>query len=943
MPKVKARDKGEGIKKLDSALAAGDRMEKTFARTKDTAENLTENKSASPNEYAGDKVQYAAEDISRDVTRLMVNQGKKLAHKGREALLERRKEEERFNEIREIEIEREAETIPHEDRESPKTYEAQPQHHGGGDAKGPSAPYPEETPRVSQTEPAYRPKESLPRQRMTQPQKQQLERVGQKREGRPSALRPASSKTRHEGPVPDSREQVWTQQQKAFAIRKRQAPISQRVIGTPQPHSAHPGQEVSSQFSYDRSAAISHWHNYGSVESRPSLQTGPTIKIKPESPAIRQSGLLPISSHGRAEERVVGTVSQANNPLKVRTRTEIIKGKPQSHRLLTTQEYELPAISVSQTSAVERRLPKTLQRTIGRPQPEARQEDVTPAKGLAHSRMAAKEAKLPKQNIEINDTSRSNGSKGGNADRLPPHSKSTSGLVEKAHQFEVPSTTPEIKVPAGKAPGKAETIRVVNEPRYQYRIVKQPGQSLKKSIRGTDGISTKASRLGIKAPQKAVKTAEQTSRTTVKTAKATAKAAQRSAQASARAVRVSAQAAKASAKAATVTAKATVKAIAAVIKAIATATKDLIAAIAAGGWIALVAIVLICLIGLIVASPFGIFFAGNNRDAGAVTVSAAVSQVNYDFNAQLEALQDDDYDSIDITGTMANWPEVLAVFAVKVAGNEDADAMDVATLDPERVGKLKEVFWDMNTITSEVETIEYPDSNPDDDADNSWTERNLHITISAKTAEEMKTEYNFSEKQKKMLDELLQNRDALLELIGNLEFISADAEEILKNLPDDLSDERREVVKTACSLVGKIGYFWGGKSLVIGWDQRWGTIQKVWAEGSSTTGTYRPYGLDCSGFVDWVFYNMSNGEYVIGHGGGAMSQHTYCTPITWDKAIPGDLVFYPEDSHVGIVGGWDQDGNMLIIHCTSGGSLNGTVITGAYGFSAIGRPRYYTD
>ena len=208
---------------------------------------------------------------------------------------------------------------------------------------------------------------------MTQPQKQQMERVGQKREEKPSALRPASSKTRQEGPMTDSREQAMTQQQKAFAIRKRQAPFSQRVIGTPQPHSAHPGQEVSSQFSYDRSAAISHWHNYSPMEPYPSLQTGPAIKTKPESPAIRQSGLLPISSHGRAEERIVDTISQANNPLKARTRTEIIKGKPQSHRLLTTQEYELPAISISQTSAVERRLPKTLQRTIGRPQPEARQ------------------------------------------------------------------------------------------------------------------------------------------------------------------------------------------------------------------------------------------------------------------------------------------------------------------------------------------------------------------------------------------------------------------------------------------------------------------------------------------------------------------------------------------------------------------------------------------
>ena len=404
---------------------------------------------------------------------------------------------------------------------------------------------------------------------------------------------------------------------------------------------------------------------------------------------------------------------------------------------------------------------------------------------------------------------------------------------------------------------------------------------------------------------------------------------------------MSAQAAKASAKAVTVTAKAAAKAVAATIKAIASATKALIAAIVAVGWVALVAVVIICLIGLIAASPFGIFFAGSNRDTGAVTVSAAVAQVNFDFNAQLESLQDGDYDSIDITGAMADWHEVLAVFAVKVAGSEDVDAMDVATLDPERVEKLKEVFWDMNAITSEVETIGHPDNDPDDDVDDSWTEQNLHITITAKTAEEMKTEYNFTEKQKKVLDELLENRAALLELIGDLEFISADAEEVLRNLPEDLPEERREVIKTACSLVGKVAYFWGGKSLVIGWDIRWGIVHKVWAEGSSTTGTYRPYGLDCSGFVDWVFYNVSDGAYVIGHGGGATMQHSYCTPISWADALPGDLVFYPEDSHVGIVGGWDDDGNLLIIHCASG--YDGTVITGTDGFTSIGRPIYFTE
>ena len=128
---------------------------------------------------------------------------------------------------------------------------------------------------------------------------------------------------------------------------------------------------------------------------------------------------------------------------------------------------------------------------------------------------------------------------------------------------------------------------------------------------------------------------------------------------------------------------------------------------------------------------------------------------------------------------------------------------------------------------------------------------------------------------------------------------------------------------------------------MLGWDSRWGTTMQVTAAGSSSTGTYRPYGMDCSGFVDWVFYNATGGEYIIGHGGGASAQHSYCTAIAWDEAIPGDLVFYPEDSHVGIVGGRDENGNLLIIHCASG--ANNVVITGVDGFTSIGRPVYFTE
>ena len=399
-----------------------------------------------------------------------------------------------------------------------------------------------------------------------------------------------------------------------------------------------------------------------------------------------------------------------------------------------------------------------------------------------------------------------------------------------------------------------------------------------------------------------------------------------------------------------------VQAVQTIGRGIASAASSIVAA--GGGAVVLVLLLTVILVAAIVASPFGILFSHERicyvpftsmppgkyhassppTPSGVVPLSAAVAQVNYEFNERLETLQTaDDYDSISVTGQPADWIEVLAVFAVKVAGSNDADAADVATMDADRIVRLKAVFWDMTVIKTEVETINHPGSGDDD----GWTERNLYITITAKTAEEMKTAYHFNRNQIAALEELLEQRDLLRELIEDVYSVSGDTAALIRNLPEGLPPEREAVVRAACSLVGKVNYFWGGKSLVIGWDARWGELRQVTAAGSSTTGTYRPYGLDCSGFVDWVFYNATGGDYIIGHGGGAMMQHTYCTPILWEDAQPGDLVFYPEDNHVGMVGGWDEDGNILIIHCASG--YNDVVITGKEGFTSVGRPDYYVQ
>lgn len=359
------------------------------------------------------------------------------------------------------------------------------------------------------------------------------------------------------------------------------------------------------------------------------------------------------------------------------------------------------------------------------------------------------------------------------------------------------------------------------------------------------------------------------------------------------------------------------------------AAASLIGAIAGavGGAVLLILLCFIIMVAAVVASPFGIFFADQQKEPGAISPNAAVAQINVEYAARLAELQEGDYDSIQIHGGPPDWREVIAVFACKTAGADDG--VDVTVFDKDRVERLRQVFWDMTPIRTEVEVIEHEDS----------TETILHIYIEAKTIDEMREEYHFTKYQNEALDALLEEMELLGGLLGDLSITQEDALALLENLPDDLSPERRAVIQHALTLVGKVNYFWGGKSLVLGWDSRWGTTQKVTAAGSSSTGTYRPYGMDCSGFVDWVFYNASGGEYIIGHGGGAASQHTYCTPISWEEAMPGDLVFYPGDSHVGIVGGRDANGNLLIIHCASG--ANNVVITGLQGFTSIGRPVYF--
>ncbi len=164
-----------------------------------------------------------------------------------------------------------------------------------------------------------------------------------------------------------------------------------------------------------------------------------------------------------------------------------------------------------------------------------------------------------------------------------------------------------------------------------------------------------------------------------------------------------------------------------------------------------------------------------------------------------------------------------------------------------------------------------------------------------------------------------------------------------------VTQEQSDLKDAALSLVGKVGYFWGGKSNAIGWDDRWGVPTKVDSSGSETTGTLRPFGLDCSGYVSWCFKQLGYSPAEVNElvGDGTWNQWDKSTQIEWKELRVGDFVFqnkYPkaDSNHIGICVGFAQNGEPVFAHCSF--SENNVVVTTAGDiFKYARRPSVFID
>ena len=270
-----------------------------------------------------------------------------------------------------------------------------------------------------------------------------------------------------------------------------------------------------------------------------------------------------------------------------------------------------------------------------------------------------------------------------------------------------------------------------------------------------------ATKSTVKTAEKGIKTAQTTSKAAIKTTEQTAKATKAAAKTSVKTAQKAAQAAKATAKATAHAIKAAVKATIAAIKAIIAGTKALIAAIMAGGWIAVAVILIISLIGLLVGSVFGIFFSGEDSGNG-MTMQTVVREINADYDSRLdEIINGTSHNVLEMSGSRAVWKEVLAVYSVKTTTDPD-NPQEVATMDDNKKQLLKDIFWEMNEISSRTESKTETQITESDDGhgnivetETTVTQTYLYITVSHKTAEEMADRYGFNEEQRQQLSELL--------------------------------------------------------------------------------------------------------------------------------------------------------------------------------------------
>ena len=189
-------------------------------------------------------------------------------------------------------------------------------------------------------------------------------------------------------------------------------------------------------------------------------------------------------------------------------------------------------------------------------------------------------------------------------------------------------------------------------------------------------------------------------------------------------------------------------------------TKILTATLLATGSVAVIFTIIICIIGLVMGSAFGIFMATEDTGTG-YTLTTVVQTINEEYISEIEKIKTEvPHDDFEITEESPNWKDILAIYAVKAT--TDFEGVEVVTVDEQKAELIRNVFWNMTELTYETETYEETETvEITDEAGNTVeqevivTKTRLIISIKNKTAAEAAVEYNFNDSQIEQLEELI--------------------------------------------------------------------------------------------------------------------------------------------------------------------------------------------
>lgn len=335
--------------------------------------------------------------------------------------------------------------------------------------------------------------------------------------------------------------------------------------------------------------------------------------------------------------------------------------------------------------------------------------------------------------------------------------------------------------------------------------IKQAERTLKTMERG--GGQT------VQRTQRSLRAVNRTVRHTSQSAQGSARTARQAATKSAKAAKKAAQTARNTAKATAKTTKAAWKATVTTVKAIIASAKSLVAALAAGGSVVVAIVLIVCLVGLLIASAFAIFLGNDVEQSDGLTVRQAVAEINGEYYERIDTIIDatPNLNDTQITLNGSNrsglrdvWKDVLVVYSAK----QHSEALVIA-FDDAKLEELRGVFWNMVAITHRTEDVNVDKEvvNPDTGEIVVETEvkKNLYINVTSKKSTDMIALYHLNTEQQDILKELMDP--------------SFDSE--WQRLLFGASGGNLDIVEVAASQIGNIGgrpyWTWYGFSSRMEW------------------------------------------------------------------------------------------------------------------------------